>query len=638
MTELSVRNDFKMELGHLYVKHRDCISVNGYSKSLLISALQKYCRRGETKKALWCSAELLSFQLLNDPAMFRAYCALYPERDPAQETSEGKKPPHPKSLVQGILTNMANRLLVMSVEDVGIGHPGLTHTIYTLLAAWEASGRQAKEHIFTAVTMLATAAHLRLLSDWKSVYHLPPYYGANPAAEDRITEYIGWLRTHYDIPAETGTETVDTPDVGLLYYVARNIGTIKKNHPLWTVLLARIHPSLAAEGALLKKLYETTRLAETPLFLYQTIALALLPVVAAPALPVPSTFAIDKEKLQIDAYCNDKHVYGSGETSVTRFALEGALCAKELPHPYAGYRALYIHLKKAIDTKRALTREQLLAFNPVLQAAPPVSRKRASPEALESPDSKQLRPMLETDYTAPIRTQVTTSSAKADVVFATDPDGVFVCLKGPLQSAAGAENAIEMNAWKKALGLPHMPSLKVVYLETNRWPTGTPLGYRNKVNGLRAPFLVSAATLPEAVVRTNVTTYGALKKLKGTEKWPSDTILVDWRKVKSHICFAEFTAQEMLDYVLLLLARYIFGVSDLADRNFLLKEGRVYSIDEEYRAKPVHFLAELRKNRCLAIRTWLETHYTGCILPVVSEWPAVSVELLDKDTCIKLFM
>lgn len=62
-----------MELGHLYVKHRDCISVNGYSKSLLISALQKYCRRGETKKALWCCAELLSFQLLNRCIFWRNF-------------------------------------------------------------------------------------------------------------------------------------------------------------------------------------------------------------------------------------------------------------------------------------------------------------------------------------------------------------------------------------------------------------------------------------------------------------------------------------------------------------------------------------------------------------------------------------
>lgn len=629
-------------VGGLQAKYRKVISYHGYTQSLLVSALQKYIRRGESEKASWCALELLRFATLLEPAVFQAYCRLYPDRNPWLSNREtGKHPPHPKSLIQGVLTNLKNRLLVIAVEDVGIGQPGIVHVITGLLAEWETSSRRDTGKILTAVHLLAAAPKLRLLSDLKSVYHLPPYYGKSSAEEERIQVYIGHLRAHYAILEESGTETIETPNSSIFYWVARHSGEIKKNHAIWAVLKPRFPPELYPEWAALKKLYESTKLKETPLFLYQAIVLSILPVKLMPMrLESPAPVSIDV-RLDIDDFCNDKHVQQSGETSVTRFALEGALCANELPHVYPGLRDLYIHLKKALDVNRTLSREELLTIanqvgwrrkRPSPAPAGSVSKKRRTVlEAAERAEGK------ESDYTNPVRTQVTTSNSKTDVLFANAPDGTFVCLKGPLASRKGAENALAMNTWKGTHGLPFMPSLRIVSLLTDRWAS-TPLGFRNKVQGAVAPFLVCASTLPEAVVRQNLTTYGELKGVMAG-KWSPDTILVDWRKIPSHIVVKDLikNGKEMRDYVLLLLARWIFGISDLADRNFLRAEGRVFSVDEEYRGRPVNFMSELRKGKCELIRTWLAEHYTEHIRPALQTWPEAPGFFLVREQCIALF-
>jgi hypothetical protein len=204
-------------VGCLFVKHRDCISHGGYAKGLLVSALQKYIRRGETTKAVWCALELLKFGKLNEPEVLQEYLARHPDRDP-NGGGNTKKPPHPRSIVQGILTNLANRLRVISVEDVGIGQPGLAGIVSSLLSEWESSDRTASGKIVMAVNALSLAPKLRLLSDLKSVYHLPPLYGHGDPEEKRIKGFIGQLREFYEIAGETGEETMHTNNMGVFYW------------------------------------------------------------------------------------------------------------------------------------------------------------------------------------------------------------------------------------------------------------------------------------------------------------------------------------------------------------------------------------------------------------------------------------
>ena len=130
----------------------------------------------------------------------------------------------------------------------------------------------------------------------------------------------------------------------------------------------------------------------------------------------------------------------------------------------------------------------------------------------------------------------------------------------------------------------------------------------------------------------------------GTEKRPAETEIVDWSKVPSHIKVSELSEKEMVDYVLLLLARYIFGISDLADRNFLRKDGNIFSIDEEYRDRPVNFKNELKQNKCSIIKSWLLKNYDIKIQPKVEVWINIPEKLnikyetvSDRISCLSLF-
>ena len=64
------------------------MSYNGYKLDILKSGIQKYLRRREFDKMIWCVAEIYLFQVL-------------------QKTEQDKK------ATKGIITNLINRLIVM---------------------------------------------------------------------------------------------------------------------------------------------------------------------------------------------------------------------------------------------------------------------------------------------------------------------------------------------------------------------------------------------------------------------------------------------------------------------------------------------------------------------------------------------
>eukprot|EP01036_Dinobryon_divergens_P025676 gene25676-34249_t len=652
---------------------------------MLFSAIQKYIRRGLYEKALWCVIEIERFKHLMNPDILRAYLSGHSDRN-AKDT---------KSQVKGIQTNLLNRFKVICVEDIGIAYPGLCSIIDVLIQEWESSNRLNPVPLIKIVKHLCNARKLRIISDLKSVYHLPPYYGDNPTEEARIVGFIQRLRHFYDIPPETGLETMETNDLSVFYWVTRNVESITKTHPIWPMLMKR-NPKFKTEFECLKRWFGQS-IRENVLFLYQAILLSIMPALPKPPVTVINdiTSATYESVLcsrlrQIDQYCNDKHVIGSGEKSVTRFALEGAICmneAEELRQP--GYRELYVHLKKAIDMKRDLmvgfnakgvtgkrsleldsqetgshthTKRKLTDLEREVEEEPTPSNQNDSNK--HSPEMSSHNPVSvmhderrtdsgttlpETYFSFVVRAQVNTSAMKADAYFGVDPrDGTFLLIKGPLSSIEYAQNAVSMNLWKRDNGLPFMPSLRIEYLIPDRWSTsGIPLGYRNKVNrslSLAVPFLLSESTISEATIRQNITTYGSYKTLTGTEKWPAETEIVDWTNVPSHIKVADLRGDEMIDYVLLLLARYIFGVGDLADRNFLRKDGHVLSIDEEYRDRPVHFKNELKQAKCSIIKSWLVKHYDALINPRVDVWVGIPSRLnarfetvRHRESCLALF-
>ena len=203
--------------------------------------------------------------------------------------------------------------------------------------------------------------------------------------------------------------------------------------------------------------------------------------------------------------------------------------------------------------------------------------------------------------------------------FATTRSGRVVVVKGPLPSVEAAENAIEMADWKSRHGIPHVATT-CVQLVPDRWPEGVALGLRNRIaRDQPAPFLVAASLLTVAQLTS-------CRRTHSSKLWPATEVFDD-AQAGLHLRFESLSLQQMKDYVRALLARWVYGTSDLADRNFLLSSGRVYSIDEEMRGHPVSFGVELKSKRCNAVAAWVSTHYASL---GVHEWVFASAELAAR--------
>ncbi len=129
--------------GQMSYSFRQAFSANGHPKDELLSALQKYVRRGELEKALYAAFELDRFNEL-------------PAAAP-------------------LVTNMINRLRVMLPEEIGIASPKLVcafNKCYEGYCAARDGGREVERQcrLYEIVRMLCEAPKIRLVSDIKAVF------------------------------------------------------------------------------------------------------------------------------------------------------------------------------------------------------------------------------------------------------------------------------------------------------------------------------------------------------------------------------------------------------------------------------------------------------------------------------------
>jgi hypothetical protein len=154
-------------IGQIDLKRRQETSYNDVSVRILKSGLQKYARRGMLARGLWCLVELDLFALV--------------ESDPegaAEYLRQHDRPSRPQQKARALRTNLLNRLIVMVSEEVSIAAWWLPLVIDRLAEAWRAQRDQAgaRKFLVDAYKHLCAARKIRLISDLKSTYLLPPDY------------------------------------------------------------------------------------------------------------------------------------------------------------------------------------------------------------------------------------------------------------------------------------------------------------------------------------------------------------------------------------------------------------------------------------------------------------------------------
>jgi len=583
-----------------------------YGKDLseLKSGLQKYIRRGETEKALWCAGELLSFR----------------------DAPEG-----PKERAR-IATNFRHRLMIILLEDVGdVGLWG------------EAGAALASPDLFTPqlvhrwVTRLACATKARVCSHARAVASLQDP-GAGAARELARTKYPAIYGLYEDFVLDPRAALECEPEWGealreaiedrspKAVFWAHAIQTKGASRapagynwgrkPAWQILdvvYRTVDPGIReatrdAARAWYKDLQNTKEA-------FLCWMLPLLAHVFAHPLGRNSADHYHRPEgelftpggpADLDAYVHDIHTQrGDKKGGLTRFAEEGCYVTNEDPIVFGPWKAFYGARKRLADA--IAVSECLSAPGPAPPAPPPPAPAPA--------DGR------ETDYTFLARAQITTSRGKTDVYFARPPGArrAIVVVKGPFAWRGPVDHAVKMAAWKRARGLP-AASLEPKLLVPDRWPSGVPLGLRNLLPVEEPAWFLVAENLVTSPLRFCV--HGA------TKCWPPQ-VVVDWGALGAHtwrplVGWDTYTDREKLDYVLALLARYVVGIGDLADRNFMRSGGRLYSLDEDGQSAGALLPGkELRKKKAGLVRGFLEAHWDD-VRSATSGWGAAGISELTR--------
>ena len=382
-------------IGNLYHRYRSEKSFFGYHPSVLKSGMQKYARRNEVEKGLWCLVEMDLFSLLEwDGAALDEYLSNYPEETRADTITAAKR----------IRTNMVNRLVVMMSEEVGICAWWMPVKILELYQKWIENRGHAfsRKYLVDMYLYLTSQKMARLISDIHSVYLVPPAY-VKPRQMDELARIH--QRIQMDYPelyarqAEVGRLpwSVNLPGCpqnvrqcleGIIYNLEMGCDHaffwIRRLFDLaprpgrylrmfWGLLQRfidynpRYELARPAIGAL-QALYSRMTHKEKPIYLYHALLLMLRrneidwntqpPAIDTPVAEVECLYQghLQGGRMEMDEYIMDLHTRRMkwGPNSLERFAREGAWVKNEdarLITPE--YREIYIRLKQELDRYHA---------------------------------------------------------------------------------------------------------------------------------------------------------------------------------------------------------------------------------------------------------------------------------------------
>ncbi len=202
------------------------------------------------------------------------------------------------------------------------------------------------------------------------------------------------------------------------------------------------------------------------------------------------------------------------------------------------------------------------------------------------------------------RIQLTTAASKTDVYMVRRDDQLYV-VKGPYKTDEVIDRYIAYQQEKRSMGMPVLQVWKEMLIP-DRWPEGTALGVRNRLQrgpGIHRayPFLVSLSVLrmEDLVVRSHE-----------SKVWPTTTVLSP-NEVPAHFrALRELgVEQERIDVLNAMGYRKLRGLGDLAMRNFLRVDGRIVSIDEEcVRSGGLDLSHELTRENYTVLSEWYATY------------------------------
>lgn len=191
------------------------------------------------------------------------------------------------------------------------------------------------------------------------------------------------------------------------------------------------------------------------------------------------------------------------------------------------------------------------------------------------------------------RIQLVCSRNKTDTVYARYKGKVWF-VKGPYEGEEKVNEYVRIQEEKREMGLPYIESY-MVKMYGDRWKK-VPLGIRNRLDlEKKQTYLMCRSLYEEREME--------FEMHEGSKYWP-ETKVLNMEKIKVNVF--KLGERELIDYVNSIGYRMKRNIGDMGDRNFIIKEGRVYSVDEEVNKGKVNLLTNLKKRKYAYVKSAYE--------------------------------
>lgn len=497
----------------MITKFRSERSLHGYALDVLKSGLQKYIRRGMYDKAVYCAGELDSFA----------------------DVEGGER----------IRTNMIHRLMIIYLEDIGLGN-------YKL---WNRTG-ELVELLLTERKKVARDRAAEIQSLKQIIWLLCS------AKKTRACSFIrAWTKNNprqlYQSKQVNFEDAIKRKDWIAFNYFFDMWEENKKD------VLKIMRGTLCGKGSVAEKWYKEIKTSEQFLTLLLPLAEHIFGSKNDELKEDSFMCTWDElsQDITFDEYVYDKHVRGKGNKTTSYFRTTSSIVNNEV----------FILPKEFNDSYLIAPRELVET---------PKENKVDIVETVKSDDTRR-----ETYYTFLCRAQISCSNAKTDTYFARDPDQKMVFVKGPYTDITIPEDFLKFQDLKREKGMPYIRA-RVEMMIPDRWPEGVPLGLRRKLDLKKAyPFLICDSLFGDTLKT----------KIVESKVWPP-TEVVDCPKFDP--LKYSFNSRELKDWYESIEFRVKYNLGDLANRNFIPFEGRIYSVDEEVtKSKKINLENCLKKQR-----------------------------------------
>lgn len=597
------------------------------------SGLQKYIRRGMVDKALFCAGELDLFKVSSD-----------------------------KDQGEGIRTNFLHRLIVIFMEDVE--NMSIFEDVYKTMKALfqervkpDRNTAREEQLISEVVIQMGLSTKARVCSHIRAVFN-PKYkpihtkYPTIAAWWDEIEknqqenkddsfEFLCSMFKKY-LAAKSPLAVYYGFQIELSEHKLKE-KLFRSSKPVWFIFQQLLSPLSLAKSERVNRFIEWYKDhigdMNEGFMCWMLPLLCELGVVPEGEKPIvnkdyPTSWDRNRkgEDFKPDEYVLDKHTSKGRGKGLIEFAMEGAKVENQAPFVQTLWKKFYEDGKFFEEAGLAAVKGEISSPS---ESKPKKPVMKAFPVANKGEEYKEGE--LESKaFTFLVRTQITTMGSKMDVYLAKDSNGKVVVVKGPYASQSEINVLLSNTEWKKRHQLPYN-AFEVRRMIPDRWPEGVPLGARNMVDRSQpSNFLIFDSYIKEAEIRT---------KMHSSKAWP-ETEVVDWNKIPFHFDYKKrpLTEQEYIDYIHAVLFRYLLGISDYADRNVVMKDGRVISIDEDVENKQVNLYDALKKNKADFLYTWLKDNYEKLNVaswtlknPENQEQQKKLAEIQNRAACLRLF-